>query len=170
MALIFLPARPLVAGHGIDDVSDLVVATAQQVPPEPRRRDVTGAVLELLAEAGFSSLTFSGVATKSGVSTATLERYWGSRVDMVVDALKVMLADYPIPDTGSFADDAVQLLYEVADLFAKPENGVHHEPVDRRRRTRSRAGDRAPNPATRAPARRTDRNDRPRDRPRGALP
>ena len=122
VALIFLPARPLVAGEGIDDISDIVVATARRVPGEPRRRDVTGAVLQLLAEAGFSSLTFSGVATKSGVSTATLERYWGSRVDMVVDAVKLQLADYPIPDTGSFADDAVQFLYEVADGLTKPEN------------------------------------------------
>ena len=122
VALIFLPSRPLVAGVGIDDISDIVVATAQHVPSEPRRRDVAGAVLQLLAEAGFSSLTFSGVATKSGVSTATLERYWGSRVEMVVDAMRIQLAEYPIPDTGSFANDAVQLLYEVADGLAKAEN------------------------------------------------
>ena len=41
---------------------------------------------------------------------------------MVVDAVKLQLADYPIPDTGSFADDAVQFLYEVADGLTKPEN------------------------------------------------
>ena len=34
-------------------------------------------------------LNFNGVATRSGVSTATLERYWGSRIDMVVDAVRV---------------------------------------------------------------------------------
>ena len=119
---LLLPARPVGAGDGIDDINDLVVATAQRLPSDGRRRDVTGAVLQLLAEAGFSSLTFSGVATRSGVSTATLERYWGSRVDMVVDAVKVQLAEYPIPDTGSFAGDAVQFLYEVADGLTDPEN------------------------------------------------
>ena len=79
-------------------------------------------MLELLAEAGFSSFTFHGVATRSGVSTKTLERYWGSRIDMVVDAVTVQLAEYPIPDTGSFSGDAVEFLYEVADGLTDPEN------------------------------------------------
>ena len=122
IALIFLPSRPLVAGQGVDDISDIVVATAQRIPSDGRPRDVTGAVLDLLAEAGFSSLTFSGVATRSGVSTATLERYWGSRIEMVVDAVRVQLAEYPIPDTGSFSGDAVEFLYEVADGLTDPEN------------------------------------------------
>jgi EmrB/QacA subfamily drug resistance transporter len=121
VALIFLPSRPLVAGQGVDDISDIVVATAQRIPSD-RRRDVTGAVLDLLAEAGFSSLTFSGVSTRSGVSTATLERYWGSRIEMVVDAVRVQLAEYPIPDTGSFSGDAMEFLYEVADGLTDPEN------------------------------------------------
>ena len=122
VALVFLPARPMLAHEGIDDIGHLVVATAQRLPTDGRSRDVTGTVLQLLAEAGFSSLTFSGVATRSGVSTATLERYWGTRIDMVVDAVKVQLAAYPIPDTGSFHDDAVQFLYEVSDGLTDPEN------------------------------------------------
>jgi AcrR family transcriptional regulator len=121
IALVFLPARPQVAGQGIDDISDIVIATAQHLPSDRRRRDVTGAVFELLAEAGFSSLTFSGVSTRSGVSTATLERYWGSRLDMVVDAVKRQLLDFPIPDTGSFSDDATAFLFQVADRLNDPE-------------------------------------------------
>jgi AcrR family transcriptional regulator len=122
VAFIFLPSRPFVGGVGLDDISDIVVATAQNIPSDRRGRKASGAVLELLAEAGFSSLTFSGVATRSGVSTATLERYWGSRIDMVVDAVKLQLADYPIPNTGSFPGDAVEFLCEVADGLTNPEN------------------------------------------------
>jgi hypothetical protein len=41
---------------------------------------------------------------------------------MVVDAVKLQLAEYPIPDTGSFSGDAVQFLSEVADGLTRPEN------------------------------------------------
>ena len=77
-------------------------------------------MLQLLTEAGFSSLTFHGVASRSGVSTKTLERYWGSRVDMVADAVKIVLADFPPTDTGSFRSDCETYLARVAVVFADP--------------------------------------------------
>ena len=64
-----------------------------------------GATLELLADAGMSSLTYNGIATRSGISTATLERYWGSRVDAVTDAIDEICRAQPIPDTGDLAAD-----------------------------------------------------------------
>jgi AcrR family transcriptional regulator len=82
---------------------------------------VSGAVFQLLAEAGFSSLTFNGVATRSGVSTATLERSWGSRVDMVVDAVRAHTAAYPIPEGASFRADAEHYLAEVSDALSDTE-------------------------------------------------
>jgi EmrB/QacA subfamily drug resistance transporter len=122
VALVFLPSRPLVPGDELDDIGDAVVVAAQRLPADGRRRDVTGAVFQLLAEAGFSSLTFNGVATRSGVSTATLGRYWGSRIDMVVDAVRVQTAEVTIPDTGSFRVDAEHLLATMADALSDPAN------------------------------------------------
>jgi EmrB/QacA subfamily drug resistance transporter len=120
VALAFLPARPKVVDEALDDVGDLVVATAHRVPADTRpRRDVTGAVLQLLTEAGFSSLTFNAVATRAGVSTGTLERYWNSRVDMVVDTMKSLFAEYPVPDTGSFRADAERYLASVAHALSQ---------------------------------------------------
>jgi EmrB/QacA subfamily drug resistance transporter len=116
VAAIFLPARPEADADGAID--GLVIAAAQRLPADARpRRDIASAVLRLLTEAGFSSLTFNGVASRSGVSTQTIERYWGSRVDMVADAAKLMLADFPIPNTGSFRADCESYLERVATVL-----------------------------------------------------
>jgi EmrB/QacA subfamily drug resistance transporter len=120
VALVFLPARPAVTDEGLDDIGDAVVSAARRLPTDGRRR-VSSVVFQLLAEAGFSSLTFNGVATRSGVSTATLERSWGSRIDMVVDAVRAQTADFPIPDSGSFRVDAERYLVEVTDMLSDPQ-------------------------------------------------
>jgi EmrB/QacA subfamily drug resistance transporter len=121
VAAVFLPARPVPAGVDLTGIDDLVIATAQRLPAEARvPRDIGGTVLQLLTEAGFSSLTVHGVASRSGVSTKTLERYWGSRLDMVVDAVKSVFAEIPLPDTGSFRTDCESYLGRVASVFADP--------------------------------------------------
>ncbi len=124
VAAIFLPARPIVAEAGLgDDIDDLVIASARRLPADARpERDVAGTVLRLLTEAGFSSLTFHGVASKSGVSTQILERHWSSRVDMVADAVKEVLADFPVPDTGSFRDDCETYLGRIAAMLSNPQS------------------------------------------------
>jgi AcrR family transcriptional regulator len=122
VALVFLPSRPLVPGDEFGDIHGAVVQTAKRLPSDGRRRDVAGAVFQLLAEAGFSSLTFNGVATRSGLSTATLERYWGSRIDIVVDAVRMQTAAYPVPDTGSFRNDADAFLCNVSDGLSDANN------------------------------------------------
>jgi EmrB/QacA subfamily drug resistance transporter len=121
VAAIFLPARPAAADLELADLDELVIATAQRLPDDAKPpRDVAGAVLQLLTEAGFSSLTFHGVASRSGVSTKTIERYWRSRVDMVADAVRIVLADFPSPDTGSFRADCETYLERVATVLADP--------------------------------------------------
>ena len=121
VAAVFLPSRPATADVELTGIDDLVIATAQRLPAEARApRDVAGSVLQLLAEAGFSSLTFHGVASRSGVSTKTLERYWRSRVDMVADAVKIVLTDFPVPDTGSFRIDCESYLDRAGAVFADP--------------------------------------------------
>ena len=52
-----------------------------------------------------SSLTYNAIAARSGIGTATLERYWGSRVDAVSDALAEVFAAHPVPDTGDIRLD-----------------------------------------------------------------
>jgi EmrB/QacA subfamily drug resistance transporter len=121
VAAVFLPARPVVAGADLGELDPLVIATAQRLPAKSRPpRDVVGAVLRLFTEAGFSSLTFSGVASRSGVSTKTIEHYWSDRVEMVADAVHVALADFPVPNTGEFRNDCNTYLEHLAGILGNP--------------------------------------------------
>ena len=64
---------------------ELVVDAARSMP------SLSGAgraTLQLLAEAGMSSLSFAAISARSGVPTATLERHWTSKVDAVEDAAR----------------------------------------------------------------------------------
>jgi len=121
IAAVFLPARPTNAeAEGTEGLEDLVATSARSLPKLPRRRDLAGATLDLLAEAGFSSLTYSGVATRAGVSTNNLERYWTSRVDAVVDAVNEVFAEHPIPDSGDIVADLRRSAASLASLISTP--------------------------------------------------
>jgi EmrB/QacA subfamily drug resistance transporter len=120
VALVFLPARPIetAAEPGLEDV---VVEAARSLPNElVERRNIRRATLELLADAGMSSLTYNGIATRSGVSTATVRRYWTSRVDAVIDTLSDAFAELPIPDTGDVRADLEAYLTEEQRRLGTP--------------------------------------------------
>ncbi|HZR12838.1 MAG TPA: DHA2 family efflux MFS transporter permease subunit [Acidimicrobiia bacterium] len=120
VALVFLPARPVAAAEAPAELDELVVATAQAIPTESPRRRVLSATVDLLKEAGFSSLNFHAVSTKAGVSTSTLERIWSSKVDLVTAVVAELSERLPVPDTGSVRDDAIAYLDALASLFAAP--------------------------------------------------
>jgi AcrR family transcriptional regulator len=104
----------------VEGVDGLVRDTARSLaPPSGARRDVRGATLELLADAGMSSLTFNGMAARSGIGTATLERFWTSRVDAVVDAIGFIFAEHPIPDSGDLRADLSAYLCEEGEVLGR---------------------------------------------------
>lgn len=114
MALLFLPARAQPSG----DVDRLVEGASTRLPDDPERRlGLARAALELLAEAGMSSLTYNAVAARSGIGTTTLERLWTSRVDAVSDALAEIFAAHPVPDTGDLRTDLRSYLQDVGDVL-----------------------------------------------------
>jgi AcrR family transcriptional regulator len=120
VALIWLPSRAPSAVAAVGGMDDLVRDTARSLtPPAGVRRDVRGATLELLADAGMSSLTFNGIAARSGIGTATLERFWTSRVDAVIDAIGFIFAEHPIPDTGDLRADLSAYLNEEGELLGR---------------------------------------------------
>ncbi|MFI0417782.1 TetR/AcrR family transcriptional regulator [Spongiactinospora sp. 9N601] len=53
-----------------------------------RRQDVLKHVVEVLIERGFHQTRFKDVAAASGVAVSTLQVYFGSREDMLVEALR----------------------------------------------------------------------------------
>jgi AcrR family transcriptional regulator len=79
---------------------------------------IEASTLALLEEEGFSSLTMAGVASRAGVSTATLYRRWPSKLDLVVGVLAKLSEDAPIIDTGCLAGDLTSWLTNTATKLA----------------------------------------------------
>ena len=90
--------------------------TATQEPARSRPRvegerelEILEAALDTLVEMGYDKLTFDAVANAAKASKATLYRRWPGKVDLVVDALQLMIgveADR-YPDTGSLRGDLI---------------------------------------------------------------
>jgi EmrB/QacA subfamily drug resistance transporter len=122
VAAVFLPANAEPATVEDQEVHGLIRQTARNLSGDSRPpRDLIGAALQSLAEAGFSSLTFHGVATRAGISTETLGRYWSSKVDLVADALRSVTLDRDLPDTGSFRGDCSIYLRETSADLTDPQ-------------------------------------------------
>jgi AcrR family transcriptional regulator len=128
VAYFFLPARAAAAGAAAAGEAgaqaeapedELVDGTALRLGPE-QRRNLAEITLGLLADAGMSSLTYNAVAARSGVGTATLQRYWTSRVDAVTDAIHEVFGDRPVPDTGDLRRDLRDYAGVLRDALADP--------------------------------------------------
>jgi EmrB/QacA subfamily drug resistance transporter len=115
VAWFFLPARD----HAAEPVDELVDGAAIRLGPE-QRRSLAQVTLGLLADAGMSSLTYNAVAAQSGIGTATLEHYWTSRVDAVSDAMREVIDEHPIPNTGDLRADLCHYVREVGLVLADP--------------------------------------------------
>ena len=83
------------------------------------RRRVAQACLDLLAEgdAGFGPVD---VARRSGVSRATLHRWWPAKADLLREALSLHTRALAVPDTGSWAGDVEQFARRLAAFFDDP--------------------------------------------------
>ncbi|MEV7404935.1 TetR/AcrR family transcriptional regulator [Streptomyces sp. NPDC091267] len=88
--------------------------TEQETAPTPRRSKITPeraqelytAVLDMLRENGYESLTMEGVASRSRCGKSTLYRQWGSKPELVVAALHgTRRGLLPRIDTGTLAGD-----------------------------------------------------------------
>jgi AcrR family transcriptional regulator len=93
--------------------------------PQPRTRPggrsarvraaVIDALLAELAENGLGELTMEGVARRAGVNKTTLYRRWGSKEELLLDALLDRgERRVPIPDTGSLRDDLLTVAHQIA--------------------------------------------------------
>lgn len=80
------------------------------------RRDtqILEAAIDVLAEAGFDSMTMDMVAARAKAGKATVYRRWTSKAEMVRDALIWMNRNYldpeRLPDTGSLRGDLLALV------------------------------------------------------------
>jgi AcrR family transcriptional regulator len=80
------------------------------------------ATLAELAESGYSGLSLERVALRAGVHKTTLYRRWGSREDLVLEAMLERAGEHiSVPDTGSLRRDLLELARTAAANAATPE-------------------------------------------------
>ena len=93
-------------------------------PGRPRDAAIDAAILqaasEQFVERGLQGLSMERVAAVAGVGKATIYRRWGSKEEMVADALASMPGADALPDTGSLATDVRAGLREVVDELRSP--------------------------------------------------
>jgi AcrR family transcriptional regulator len=117
VAWIWLPARP--ENLAEPELTALIDGAAQRLDT-PVRRNLAAATLGLLADAGMSSITYNGVASRSGVATTTLQRYWTSRVDAVTASIQEVFEAHPIPNTGDLKADLRAYLTDLGETISAP--------------------------------------------------
>jgi AcrR family transcriptional regulator len=79
-----------------------------------REAAICQAVVELLNEISYESVTMDAVAARAKASKATIYRRWSNKDELVVDALQRMTIgrELALSDTGNLRDDIVALIAE----------------------------------------------------------
>jgi AcrR family transcriptional regulator len=86
------------------------------------RAAAIAATLAELAESGYSALSLEKVARRAGVHKTTLYRRWGTREELVLEAMLERAGErIAVPDTGSLRRDLLELARTAAANAASPE-------------------------------------------------
>ncbi|MBI4858553.1 MAG: TetR/AcrR family transcriptional regulator [Acetobacterium woodii] len=92
---------------------------------EETRKSVISAAYELLLENGFKAVTVDGIALRSGVSKATIYKWWPNKAAVVLDAFfeitEIMLQ---VPDTGSVKEDLFIQVNSLASFLTSDKGRV----------------------------------------------
>jgi AcrR family transcriptional regulator len=91
---------------------------------EKARHAIVEAAAQLLLEQGLATVSMDAVATRAGVSKATIYRWWPTKEALAMDALYHEWAQLPAAeDTGSLRSDLLQLLRPWARLASRRPYG-----------------------------------------------
>jgi AcrR family transcriptional regulator len=86
------------------------------------RAAVIAATLAELADVGYSALSLESVAKRAGVGKTTLYRRWGTREELVLEAMLERAGEHiSVADTGSLRRDLLELARTAAANAATPE-------------------------------------------------
>jgi AcrR family transcriptional regulator len=87
------------------------------------RTTVFEATIRLLQEKGYEAFSFATIGEQTGVHETTLYRRWKTKEQLVAEATASLVEqDIPIPDTGAFRSDLIQLLQSLR-LFMQSAAG-----------------------------------------------
>jgi len=100
---------------GRDEATTAGFGTARRPgrPRDPQADEaITSAIVDVLAEQGFSGFTVEEVAARAGVGKATIYRRWSTKEELVLAAAERVMVHVEPPDTGSLRDDLVGWYWE----------------------------------------------------------
>jgi AcrR family transcriptional regulator len=102
--------------------ADIVRPSRGGRPRDPSRDGVIrAAILRLLADVGYGSLTMDAVASEAGVGKATIYRRWRTKQDLVVDTISDLnRAEATTPDTGSLEGDLRAMMHQMVSMIGGP--------------------------------------------------
>ena len=85
------------------------------------RAAVLTVTVDVLSESGFDALSIREIAKRAGVHESSIYRRWGTKADLVSDALASRMGlEVPTPDTGSLREDLLALLRAAAAFISTP--------------------------------------------------
>ena len=87
---------------------------------EDARRRVIDATVEVLLAVGVEGASVEEIAARSGVAKSTIYRHFGTRDALMSEAVRSRVTPYPVPDTGSLAED-------LEELFGRYDHPENHE-------------------------------------------
>ncbi|WP_327098066.1 TetR/AcrR family transcriptional regulator [Nocardia vinacea] len=83
------------------------------------RQAVLDATLQAMAEHGPDAVSVAEVARQAGVHETSIYRRWGTREQLILDALlSYSQQQLPVPDTGTLREDLVTFAHSVAHYLA----------------------------------------------------
>ena len=86
--------------------------------------------MELMQEDDLRRASIDRIAQRSGVSKATIYKWWPNRTAVAIDAfLHQMTADAPVPDTGSAAEDFRLTLRGIVRFLRSPLGAIYAQLV-----------------------------------------
>jgi len=93
---------------------------------EEHRHAVLKATMELILEDDLRRASVDRIAQRSGVSKATIYKWWPNRTAVAIDAfLHQMMADAAVPDTGSAAEDFRLTLRGIMRFLSSPLGAIY---------------------------------------------
>ena len=97
---------------------------------EERRDAVLKAAMELMQEDDLRRASVDRISARSGVSKATIYKWWPNRTAVAIDAfLHQMMAEAPVPDTGSAAEDFRLTLRGMMGFYTSPLGAIYAQLV-----------------------------------------
>jgi AcrR family transcriptional regulator len=97
---------------------------------EEHREAVLKAAVELMQEDDLRRTSVDRISARSGVSKATIYKWWPNRTAVAIDAfLHQIMVDAPVPDTGSAAEDFRLTLRGIMSFYTSPLGVIYAQLV-----------------------------------------